>query len=81
MGAILRILARTGLRRGLGGAGGRGWLAVGATAAVIQFLRRKSDEPKVSMSEELQPGQTMVITHTGQPGKGKAKGKDKRRAK
>ena len=77
MGAILRVLARTGLRRGLGGAGGRGWLAVGATAAVIQFLRRKSDEPKVSMSEELQPGQTMVITHVGDQGKGRAK----RRAK
>lgn len=71
MGAILRLLARTGLRRGLGGAGGRGWLAVGATAAVIQWLRRKSDEPKIHINEELQPGQTMVITHTARPEKSK----------
>lgn len=71
MGAILRVLARTGLRRGLGGAGGRGWLAVGATAAVIQWLRRKSDEPKIHVNEELQPGQTMVITHIPKAAKGK----------
>jgi hypothetical protein len=71
MGAILRVLARTGFRRGLGGAGGRGWLAVGATAAVIQWMRRKSDEPKVHINEELHPGQTMVITHTPRPTKSK----------
>ncbi|MFP5319137.1 MAG: hypothetical protein ACLGI2_12710 [Acidimicrobiia bacterium] len=65
MGALLRTLARTGFRRGLGGAGGRGWLAVGLAAGILQFLRRKAGEPKVEMTEELKPGQTVVIRHLG----------------
>ena len=66
MGALLRTLARTGFRRGLGaGAGGRGWLAVGLAAGILQFLRRKAGEPKVAMTEELKPGQTIVIRHLG----------------
>ncbi len=63
MGTLLRTLARTGLRRGLGGAGGRAWLAVGLMAGTIQFLRRKSGEPKVKMTEKLKPGQSVIITH------------------
>ena len=63
MGALLRFLGRTGVRRGLGSAEGRGWLAVGLTAGAIQYLRRRSDEPKVSITDELEPGQSMVITH------------------
>ena len=64
MGAILRALARTGFRRGLGGGpGGRGWLYVGLLAAVIQFLRRKSGEPKLVVTEKLKPGQALVIRH------------------
>ena len=63
MGALLRTLARTGFRRGLGAAGGKGWLAVGLMAGTIQFLRRKSGEPKVELSEKLKPGQTIIITH------------------
>ena len=66
MGALLRTLARTGFRRGLGGGpGGRGWLALGLAAGVLQFLRRKSGEPKVQISEELKPGQTIVVRHLG----------------
>ena len=65
MGAVLRTLARTGFRRGVGGAGGRAWLGVGVAAATIQFLRRKKDEPKVTYTEKLEPGQKMIITHFG----------------
>jgi hypothetical protein len=63
MGALLRTLARTGFRRGLSGPDGRGWLTVGIAAALIQFLRRKSGEPKVCVSEKLKPGETMIVTH------------------
>jgi len=64
MGALIRSLARKGIRQGLGGGpGGRGWLAVGLAAATVQYLRRKSDEPKVGWTTELKPGQTMVIRH------------------
>lgn len=64
MGALLRTLARTGFRRGLGGGpGGRGWLLVGLAAGAVQFLRRKSGEPKIQFTETLKPGQTVVIRH------------------
>jgi hypothetical protein len=64
MGALIRTIARTGIRRGLGGgAGGRGWLAIGLAAGTIQFLRRKSGEPKVTSVTKLEPGQSLVITH------------------
>ncbi len=62
-GPLLRTIARTGVRRALTGGGGRGWLAVGLAAATIQFLRRKSDEPKVEITEKLEPGHGIVITH------------------
>ena len=62
-GPLLRTLARTGIRRGLTGPGGRGWLALGLAASTIQFLRRKSDEPKFSITEKLEPGESIVITH------------------
>jgi hypothetical protein len=66
MGALLRRLSRKGLRQGLGGGpGGRGWLAIGLAAGAVQYLRRKSGEPKVSWSTELKPGQTMIIRHFG----------------
>jgi hypothetical protein len=62
-GPLLRTVARTGVRKGLFGAGGRGWLTVGILTALIQFARRKRDEPKVSITEKLEPGQSLVITH------------------
>ncbi len=62
-GPLLRTIARTGVRRSLTGRGGRGWLTVGLAAATIQFLRRKSDEPKVEITEKLEPGQGILITH------------------
>ena len=62
-GPLLRTIARTGVRRGLAGAGGRGWLAIGLGAATIQFLRRKREEPKLQITERLEPGQGITITH------------------
>lgn len=63
MAKLLRLLFRTGVKRGLGPEGGRGWLFVGLAAGMIHFLRRHSGEPKVTFSEKLEPGQTMVIRH------------------
>ena len=61
---LLRSLGRTGFRKGLGGEpGGRGWLAIGVAAWLIRFLQRKANEPKVHITEKLEPGQTMVIRH------------------
>jgi hypothetical protein len=64
-GPLLRTLARTGARRGLFRPKNRGWLALGILTGLIQFARRKRDEPKVSLTEKLEPGQSIVITHLG----------------
>ena len=62
-GPLLRTVARTGFKRGLAGPGGRAWVVIGLSAGMIQWLRRKRDEPKFSISEKLEPGQSMLITH------------------
>ncbi len=64
MNGLLRFLGRTGVRRGLGsGPGGRGWLLIAVVAWLIRFAQRKKGEPKVRITEKLEPGQVIVITH------------------
>ncbi len=61
---LLRSLGRTGFRKGLGGEpGGRGWLLVAVGAWLIRYLQRKKDEPKIHLTEKLEPGQVIVIRH------------------
>ena len=60
---MLRALTRLGVYRGLLG-GNRGWMALGAVAVGLRGLGRlAAKEPKVVFSEQLDPGQTLVITH------------------
>jgi hypothetical protein len=60
---MLRSLIRLGFVRGLLG-GNRGWLAIGAGAAGLKVLgRMAAKEPKVVYCEQLEPGQTLTITH------------------
>jgi hypothetical protein len=60
---MLRTLTRLGVYRGLLG-GNRGWMALGAVAVGLRGLGRlAAKEPKVVYSEQLDPGQTLVITH------------------
>ena len=60
---MLRSLTRMGVVRGLLG-GNRGWLAIGAVATGLRALGRMArKEPKVVFSEQLDPGQSLVITH------------------
>ncbi len=63
MAKLLRMLFRTGIKKGLGTEGGRGWLLFGLAAGMLHFLRRHHDEAKVSYSQKLEPGQTMIIRH------------------
>jgi hypothetical protein len=59
---MLRWLRRIGLARGIGGS--RAWLAVGLTAGGLGLARRAlKREPDVVYSEELHPGQSLVIQH------------------
>jgi hypothetical protein len=60
---MLRSLTRLGVVRGLLG-GNRGWMAVGGAAVGLRALSKMArKEPKVVYSEQLDPGQTLVITH------------------
>ncbi|MGI9032201.1 MAG: hypothetical protein ACR2HY_00655 [Acidimicrobiales bacterium] len=60
---MLRSLTRLGLTRGLLG-GNRLWLGLGAAAVGLRALARvAAKEEKVVFSEELAPGQSLVITH------------------
>lgn len=60
---MLRSLTRLGLFRGLLG-GSRFWLALGALAVGVRTIARMaSRKPEVVYSEDLEPGQSLVITH------------------
>jgi hypothetical protein len=60
---MLRTLTRLGVVRGLLG-GNRGWMALGGVAVGLRALGKlAAKEPKVVFSEQLDPGQTLVITH------------------
>jgi hypothetical protein len=54
---------RLGLRRGLGD-GSRVWLTVGAAALLVRLFQRMASPGKpVVVTEDLQPGETLVIRH------------------
>lgn len=61
---MLRLLLRKGLWNGLVG-GSRLWMVLGGAAATIRLVKRLGGggEPKVVFRDELQPGQTLVISH------------------
>jgi hypothetical protein len=57
------FLWRTALRRGLLG-GSRPWMTVFAVIGLTRILRKLTgSEPKTVYCEELQPGETILITH------------------
>ncbi|MDP8936159.1 MAG: hypothetical protein M3O23_00120 [Actinomycetota bacterium] len=60
---MLRMLLRTGVRKGLFG-GSKPWLVVGALAGGVRLLGRMATrEPEVVYCEKLEPGQRVVISH------------------
>jgi hypothetical protein len=60
----VRWLVRIGFRRGLLG-GSRAWTRVMVVAGGLHLVGRVvgKGEPKVVYCEELQPGETLVISH------------------
>lgn len=62
-GRIVTLLRRTGVRKGLLG-GSRGWAAVAIGAWGYTKLKQLSHrEPEVVFSEELKPGQRLIIAN------------------
>ncbi|MDQ6798548.1 MAG: hypothetical protein M3011_11130 [Actinomycetota bacterium] len=60
---MLRRLTSLGITRGLLG-GDRRWLALGTAAFGLRALAKLvTKEPKVVYSEDLAPGESLVITH------------------
>lgn len=63
----VRQALRLGVRKGLGD-GSRAWLVVGAGAIGFRLLQRMARAGKpVVVTEELGPGQTLVIRHLAGP--------------
>jgi hypothetical protein len=65
--AVLRILLRNGMRKGVMG-NSRVWTVVAVFAGALrlkQWLNRR--ESTVVYSEELQAGETLVIAHPREP--------------
>ena len=57
------FLLRTGIRRGVLG-GRKSWQVIAAVGLVLRVLKKMGGrEEKVVFSEELKPGQSLVITH------------------
>jgi hypothetical protein len=62
-GGLLRSAERLGINRGLFG-GSRGWFYVGTGLWTLRTVRRlAARRPEILLSEELKPGQRMVIAN------------------
>ena len=83
-GGLLRSAERRGINRGLFG-GNRGWLYVGTGLWTVRTVRRLAErKPEILISEELEPGQRIVIangraTIDDAPGEAPASGRRRRR--
>ena len=63
---MLRYLVAVAFRRGFLG-GSRAWTVVGAAALAARALKRLTGgTPKVLYSEELHPGQVLLVSHDRQ---------------
>lgn len=61
-GGLLRVAERTGLRKGLGGS--KGWFYLGTGLWTLRTIRRlAADKEEILISEELRPGDRIVIAN------------------
>jgi hypothetical protein len=57
---LLRMLARVGFRKGVGG-GGRVWLALGIVSWFVARNKEKGKEPPPLYQEVLKPGESIAV--------------------
>ena len=61
-GGILRTVERTGIRKGVGGS--KGWFYVGTGLWTLRTVRRLAErKDEILISEELKPGQRLIISN------------------
>ena len=63
---LLTLLERLALRRKRKGASGI-WTGVAFAAFLVRQYQRRSARDEVSLREVLEPGESLLITHTTQP--------------
>lgn len=60
-GGVLRVVERTGLRKGVNGS--KGWFYVGTGLWTLRTVRRLAErKDEILISEVLEPGQRLVIS-------------------
>jgi hypothetical protein len=64
---LLRILEIVARRKRLKGGGGPIWAAAALGAYLLRFHQRREARQAISLREELQPGESLLITHLSQP--------------
>ena len=67
MKKLLDLLVGNGFRRGRRGS--TPWLAIGVGAWMLRRVTQGGKDPRPVWTEELEPGQTVTITHFEQPAK------------
>lgn len=68
MPELLPKLQSVGIRRGLLG-GSRAWTVVAVASIGVRLLRRLAGDREVVYSEELAPGESLLISHEADPGR------------
>lgn len=63
---LLRALELLARRRRRGGAH-PAWAAVTLAAFLVRAYQKRADRDVVALREELEPGESLLITHTQQP--------------
>ncbi len=63
---FLRLLEMLALRRKRQGASGV-WAGVALAAFLMRWYQRRADRDTISLREELQPGESLLISHTMSP--------------
>ena len=64
MKRVLDLLVANGFRRGRRGS--TPWLVIGAVAWMLRRTTRGGKAPRTVWTEDLEPGQTVTITHLEQ---------------
>jgi len=63
---FLRLLELLALRRKRQGASGI-WMGVAVAAFLVRWYQKRADRDTISLREELQPGESLLISHTTSP--------------